>query len=152
MSGGRPSFFNLEFAFEIYRRIAQGENLRSNVRDETMPCQTTAFNWLLDPEKKEFLKQCEAARNIQAEMMFEELLKIADDGSNNYMTRYCGEDHTQGTRSSTRSTSSDRLHVDTRKWYLSKVLPKKFGEKLDLTSDGEKIAGFNFVRHDNTDH
>lgn len=37
------------------------------------------------------------------------------------------------------SPMRSRLRVDTRKWYLSKVLPKKFGEKLDLTSDGKVL-------------
>jgi len=33
-----------------------------------------------------------------------------------------------------------RLRVDVRKWYLSKVLPKKFSDKLDLTSDHKPLA------------
>ena len=33
----------------------------------------------------------------------------------------------------------DRLRVDARKWLLSKMLPKKYGDKLDVTSDGEKM-------------
>jgi hypothetical protein len=49
-----------------------------------------------------------------------------------------------------------RLQVDTRKWYLSKVLPKKFGDKseLDLTSGSKPIVGFNFIKNgaNNTDN
>ena len=32
-----------------------------------------------------------------------------------------------------------RLQVDARKWMLGKLNPKKYGEKLDVTSDGEKL-------------
>lgn len=32
-----------------------------------------------------------------------------------------------------------RLALDARKWYLSKLLPKKYGDKLDVTSGGERI-------------
>jgi len=32
-----------------------------------------------------------------------------------------------------------RLALDARKWYLSKLLPKKYGDKLDLTSGGERF-------------
>ena len=34
----------------------------------------------------------------------------------------------------------DRLRVDARKWMLGKMQPKKYGDKLDVTSDGEKIS------------
>jgi len=33
----------------------------------------------------------------------------------------------------------DRLRVDTRKWYLSKIMPKKYGDKLDVTTREEKL-------------
>lgn len=35
--------------------------------------------------------------------------------------------------------SGDKLYVDTLKWYTSKLAPKIFGEKLDLTTDGKRI-------------
>lgn len=34
----------------------------------------------------------------------------------------------------------NRLRIDTRKWMLSKMLPKIYGDKLDLTTKGEKIG------------
>lgn len=35
----------------------------------------------------------------------------------------------------------DRLRTDTRKWYTGKVLPRVYGDKLDLTSGGEVLRG-----------
>lgn len=32
-----------------------------------------------------------------------------------------------------------RVEVDTRKWFASKFLPRKYGDKLDLTSDGKEL-------------
>ncbi|MBN1294376.1 MAG: hypothetical protein JXB48_21245 [Candidatus Latescibacteria bacterium] len=32
-----------------------------------------------------------------------------------------------------------RLKIDTLKWLLSKLVPEKYGEKLDLTSGGDKL-------------
>jgi hypothetical protein len=32
-----------------------------------------------------------------------------------------------------------RLQVDTRRWMLSKMLPKVFGDKLDVTSDNKPL-------------
>ena len=35
-----------------------------------------------------------------------------------------------------------RLRVDSRKWLLSKILPKQFGEKIDVNHSGElNLAG-----------
>lgn len=33
-----------------------------------------------------------------------------------------------------------RLRVDARKWLASKVLPKQYGDRVDVTSGGEKIG------------
>ena|SRR3990167_4947280 len=115
----RPTDYTPELATEICSRIALGESVRSIVKDNKMPSSSSVFNWLLDKDKKEFLEQYETARNIQAELMFEELLEIADTEEKDVMR--------------------SRLMVDTRKWYLSKVLPKKFGDKMDLTTDGKPI-------------
>lgn len=115
----RPTTYTQELATQICARIAEGESVRSIVRDKEMPSSSSIFRWLLDEDKKEFWEQYEKARNIQAELMFEELLDIADDEEKDVMR--------------------SRLRVDTRKWYLSKVLPKKFGDKLDVTTKDKEL-------------
>lgn len=115
----RPTDYTPELATKICKRIAGGESLRSICSDEEMPNRSTIHLWILDPAKKEFSDQYELACNTRAENMFDELEAIADN--------------TDG------DVQRDRLRVDTRKWYLSKVLPKKYGEKLDLTSDGKAL-------------
>jgi hypothetical protein len=150
MAGGRPTKYTKVLAQKICKRIAEGESVRTIVKDEDMPSASTIFRWLLDEDKKEFWEQYEKARNIQAELMFEELLEIADDGTNDYMERERQDGSTFDALDSEHIQRS-RLRVDTRKWYLSKVLPKKFGDKLDLSSLGEQVAvvGFNFLRNEN---
>ena len=32
-----------------------------------------------------------------------------------------------------------RVEIDARKWFASKLLPRRYGDKLDLTSGGEKL-------------
>jgi hypothetical protein len=127
---GRPTKYTPKLAKKICERIAKGETVRSICKDEAMPSTVTVYNWLLDEGKKEFLNQYEAAKNIQAELMFEELLEIADESSEVIV----GDDKSDGAR-----VQANRLRVDTRKWYLSKVLPKKFGEKLDMTTNGKEM-------------
>ena len=126
----RPTKYTIKLVTKICSQIAEGKSIRTIVKDKKMPSSSTIFNWLLDKEKKAFLEQYETARNIQMELMFEELLEIADDKDKDVMR--------------------DRLRVDTRKWYLSKVVPKKFGDKMDLDvkSGGKVIKSFNFITPD----
>lgn len=134
---GRPSIYTKKLVNDICKRLALGESLRSICQEEGMPHSDTLYAWLLDDDKKYFSVKYAQARAIQAENMFDEILEISDDGSNDFMEikkgslTYNVEDK--------EVTNRSRLRVDTRKWYLSKVLPKKFGDKLDLTSGGDKL-------------
>jgi hypothetical protein len=128
-----------ELALKICSRIAEGESVRTIVHDDDMPASSTISRWLLDEDKKDFWEQYEKARNIQAENMFEELLEIADDGTNDWMEKE-NRDGSSYYVINGEAMGRSRLRVDVRKWYLSKVLPKKFSDKLDLTSDNKPLA------------
>lgn len=134
----RPTIYTKELGEKICQRIVEGESVREIVKDDEMPAASTIFLWLLQEDKKEFLEQYEKARNIQAELMFEEILDIADNGENDWIMRQ-GKDEEEWWQQNGEAIQRSRLRVDTRKWYLSKVLPKKFGEKMDVTSDGKPI-------------
>jgi hypothetical protein len=134
---GRPSKYSNEVVDEICSRLANGESLVNICVDKHLPEARTIHYWLLDGKHEEFFLKYARARDIQAEVMFDEILNISDDGSNDYMAITKG-DITYNVEDK-EVTNRSKLRVDTRKWYLSKVLPKKFGEKLDLTSGGDKL-------------
>lgn len=136
---GRPSDYTEELATAICARIAGGESLRSICKEPKMPNRSTVHLWLLDKEKKGFSDQYELSCNIRAENMFDELTEIADDGSNDFMEKTLESGDTMEVLRPEHIQRS-RLRVDTRKWYLSKVLPKKFGDKTDITTDGKPIS------------
>jgi len=71
------------------------------------------------------------AREAQAHKWADEILRIADDGTND---TYVTDDGREMVNQDVVQRS--RLRVDSRKWLLSKILPKQFGEKLDLTHSG----------------
>lgn len=119
--GGRPTIYTPELAQEICQRVADGESLLSISKDEKMPVRSTIHEWLLT--RTEFSDKYNDAVNVRTENMFDELEKIADLPDEQ------------------ESPMRSRLRVDTRKWYLSKVMPKKYGDKVDLTSDGKAIKG-----------
>ena len=140
----RPTDYTEELSTEICRKIALGESLRKICKSEDMPNRSTVHLWLLDKEKKEFSDQYEIACNVRAENMFDELNEIADDGSNDFMEKTLDSGETVE-QLRPEHIQRSRLRVDTRKWYLSKVLPKKYGDKMDVTSDGKAIKGNSIV-------
>jgi hypothetical protein len=80
-----------------------------------------------------FLAQYTRAKEEQADLMCEEMLEIADDGTNDTMITDFG------LKENKEWTNRSRLRVETRKWLASKLKPKKYGEKLDVTSGNEKL-------------
>lgn len=134
---GRPPDYTPELGLAICSRISEGESVRHIVKDDTMPSSSSIYRWLLDERYKDFWEQYAKARAIQAEIFFEELLEIADDGSNDWMDTH--HENNEGYSFNGEHYQRSRLRIDTRKWFLSKVLPKKFGDKMDITTGGEKL-------------
>jgi len=72
----------------------------------------------------------------QKEHLAEEVIDIADDGTNDLMllTNAKGEQYEQENKE---VTSRSKLRVEARKWLLSKLDPKKYGDKLQLGGDAD---------------
>ncbi len=122
-AGGRPSDYSVELVELICNRIADGESLRDIGLDDAMPSRETMRRWLISHE--EFRAQYALAREEQAEFYADEIIKIADDGSND---TYTDDDGNVCTNHDVIARS--RLRVDARKWHASKLAPKKYGDKL----------------------
>lgn len=133
---GRPSKYTQAVALEICNRIAQGESLIQICRNsEHLPDKCTVVRWLQDPKHEEFRTQYAQARESQMEHYADEILEIADDGQNDWMEReskngevFEVENHEVLNRS--------RLRVDARKWLMSKLAPKKYGDVQKLEHSG----------------
>lgn len=120
---GRPTDYNQDKAILICSRMAEGESLRSICRDESMPALSTVFLWVA--KHSEFSEQYKLAMASRADAMFEDMIEIADDGRNDYIVSGDGDE-----RFNTEHVQRSRLRLDTRKWMLSKMLPKKYGDKV----------------------
>ena len=121
---GRPSDYTAELAATICTRLAAGETLRAICRDEGMPHEATVRGWALD-DREGFSTQYARSREIGYMAMADETLEIADDGSNDTYKTDEGQEATNHD-----VIARSRLRVDTRKWLLSKALPKVFGDKI----------------------
>ena len=65
----------------------------------------------------------------------DELLEIADDGRNDWMQRR-GNDERGGCELNGEHIQRSRVRIDTRKWLLSKMLPKVYGDKSEVAVTG----------------
>lgn len=127
--GGRNSVYTEELGREICERLADGESLNAICKSDHMPDERSVRSWALNLEHP-FSPNYRAAREIGYHKMAEELLEISDDGTNDWMER-SGKDG-EGTAYSVNGehVSRSKLRVETRKWLLSKALPKIFGDKV----------------------
>ncbi len=127
MPGGRPSDYSVEITTAICIRLGLGESLREICADETMPAKSTVMRWLAS--HAEFRDQYAGAREAQADYYAEEIIEISDDGSNDWMERKNGDGSTDEVENK-EVLARSRLRVDTRKWLMARMAPKKYGDKV----------------------
>ena len=118
--GGRPSLYTQELADEICSRLADGESLRKICRDDAMPEGRTVWKWLRKHE--EFVQQYARAKEEAADSLAEDIQNIADK-----------------TLSGDYEPQASRVAIDAYKWTASKLKPKKYGDKIDHTTNGKDM-------------
>lgn len=132
---GRPTTYSAELGAKICERIANGESLRAICKDEGFPSKSTVLKWIFKDNNKEFSDQYDKAREIQAQLLADEIVEIADTPKLGVIT----ETDKDGVVVKTKQEDMlghRRLQVDSRKWYLSKVLPKVYGDKVEHSGPG----------------
>lgn len=137
---GRPGLYTPELAEVICERIATSSMSMKSICEELDLSVATVLTWLSEGHRnyiEEFAKMYARAKQMQADYLAEEILDISDDGSNDFMTITKGQESYE--IENKEWTSRSKLRVDARKWLASKLAPRKYGDKLDLTSDGDKI-------------
>jgi len=130
---GRPTDYTSEIAREICRKLADGMGLRQICTDPEFPSEATVRAWALD-DVHGFSAQYARSREIGYAGLADEILNIADTpvvGSRS-VSKATGLEITEGDMIEHR-----RLQVDVRKWMLSKMLPKVYGDKIQTEHSGE---------------
>ena len=123
--------FSQETADRICARLAMGESLRAICRDEGMPAESTVRLWAVE-NTNGFAAQYARARDIGMDCIADEIIDIANTTEKGVKTvvKATGTETTEGDMIEHR-----RLKVDARKWYLSKLAPKKYGDRTTLAGD-----------------
>lgn len=122
----KPIRYSPEIAEEICSIIATTNKALATIcaENEHFPVIATIFRWL--DRIPSFREQYARAKEHQADFLADEIITISD---------HVAEDHTPFTGANV--VNRDKLRVDARKWIASKLKPKKYGEKIELSGDKE---------------
>src|SRR5882757_2847096 len=107
--------YTTEFAEEVCRRMAEGASLREVCRDNAVP-ESTVRQWVRD-DRDGFAARYQGARVLQVESFGDQIIEI-------------------GNREDL-DPQDKRLRCDNLKWLMSKLLPKRYGDRLLVAGDAE---------------
>lgn len=99
-----------------------------------MPSKSAVMRWL--HAQPSFRDQYARAKEIGIEAIAEDILDIADDAKNDWMERHGSDGENTGWQLNGEHVQRSRVRIDARKWLLSKLAPKKYGEKLQQEVTG----------------
>jgi len=121
---GVKSTFNQDMFDVICKRLADGESLRAICRTEGMPPVSTVRLWAA---REDNAAQYTMARDAGMEALCDELLEITD----------APIARTPEGKLDSADVQHRRIKVDTRKWLMSKIAPKRYGDRLNMELTGK---------------
>lgn len=113
-----PFVWTLEIEGRLFDEIAGGRAINTIAREEWCPSEATIYRRMATDA--EFNKQISAARTAQQESEMDKCIQMADDAT-------------------TENWQVVRLRIWARQWRAGKLAPKKYGEKIDVTSNGKSL-------------
>lgn len=121
--------------------ILEGDSVRAATKQAGLAPSTFFLKMALD---KELSEQYARAMQARAETMIEEIIEIADDA------RGDASEALGVYAVNTENIQRSKLRVDARKWAISKMHPKKYGELVKISGDNEAPVIIQIVRHSKT--
>ena len=100
----------------ICTRIAEGESLRAICRGAGMPTEGAVRTWARD-NRDGFGARYLLARELQLDHWADLIIDIADEPD--------------------RDPRDRQVRIDTRKWIMSKLAPRRYGDRLLLAGEAE---------------
>lgn len=126
---------------EILLKVADGESLASVCRKDGFPSRKTFFAWVSD--KPSIAEQYQVALSMRAELFADEIIEIADDSGFDIKLDKDGNG-----RVDTENVQRAKLRVDSRKWIVSRLLPKKYGDKVEVDNKHSGIIAVTLTETD----
>src|SRR6476619_6404054 len=114
---GRPTKYSDEWAEAFCREISQGHSVAEICERRDQPSEQSIYSWLRGDG--DFLERYARAREAQADKYFQEIIEIADAAT-------------------PETVNVARLRVDSRKFAVARLAPKKYGDHIshDVNSGG----------------
>jgi len=116
---GRPTKYTEILADDICERIAKGKSL-INICGELNLSYSQVMVWL--KKYPDFTDNYARAREAQADWYADEIISVIDNA-----------------KSDRNEIERAKVKIEALKWVASKLKPKKYGDKIDLTSGGDRI-------------
>ena len=118
---GRPTKYSLEWAERFCARIAEGQSVAEICERRDQPSQQSVYTWLREDE--DFRERYARARAAQADKYFQEIIEIADAAT-------------------PETVNVARLRVDSRKFTVARLAPKKYGDHISHNVKGAGSSNF----------
>jgi hypothetical protein len=122
----------------ILSEIEGGKSVKEILEQDGYPARATFYGWL--NKSPELVERYKRATEVRADNIFDEMLAIADDKTDDYYYDKNGDK-----QFSMNSVNRTRVRLDTRKWVLGKMTPTKYSDKIDITSNGKEIKAIPIV-------
>jgi|SRR5690606_15742432 len=117
----RPSEYDFELCKEICDKVADGENIISILKESSYPSWSTFRRWKNENEELRTLYvNSQQDKGIALENEIDEIMQDLKIG------KY--------------EPSAANVLIQTLKWKMAKFYPKVFGDKVDITTGGEKLT------------
>ena len=112
---GRPTDYRSELADAICEKLAEGQSLRSICLPDGMPTEACVRHWAVE-NREGFFSQYTRARDIGLDCRADKVVEDAETATD---------------------AALGRLKMDAGRWYLSKLAPKRYGDKVIHAGDEE---------------
>lgn len=132
---GAPTKYTPQIGEQICELTASSSKSLHTIAKEVGIPYGTIRSWIYTTP--EFSVIYARAKDDQADFLAEEIVEIADDSSGDTEEVDLGGVKVQVENKE--FVQRSKLRIDARKWVAAKLKPKRYGDKLDVTSDGEKL-------------
>lgn len=128
MPAGRPSEYNFEMCVEICIEVSNGRNIKHVLNDkEEYPTFSTWCDW--------------KRNNVELSNLYTQSIQDKAESKEAEI-----EDYKLMLQTGKIDPATARVLIDTSKWQAAKFYPKMFGDKVDVTSGGEKLPAERTVK------
>jgi hypothetical protein len=134
-----------EFLIEQVANTTLGLRRLKKLYPDKIPAVSTLMLWLKEDSK--FSEQYTYAKQLQAELMVDEAMAIADDDSKDIIK--IDLDGIEIEKIDHEHINRSRLRVDVRKWHASKLAPKLYGDKVFQENDNRNTNHNTNINFDN---